>query len=249
MTIARVKLGIAGLDKALNGGIPDGNMVIITGGPGTGKSTFCLQFLMYGTQSGERGVYISTEQSEPELIKQANCFGWDLGGLIKKNMIKIIFFDITGGDNFMKRLDVLLKEFMPKRIVVDSMSTLADAMIVGGMAEHEAFSMIQIAETVSPIPRTEQLITKQILYGFLGKLRTYKVTTLLTSEFDDTTFSGQKVSEFVCDGVITLRLIPVGDIVNRICTIIKMRYTAVDGSIKQYDITSSGIELEKSDRQ
>jgi hypothetical protein len=72
-------------------------------------------------------------------------------------------------------------------------------LLVVLLAEHEAFSMIQIAETVSPIPRTEQLITKQILYGFLGKLRTYKVTTLLTSEFDDTTFSGQKVSEFVCD--------------------------------------------------
>ena len=75
----KTKFGIQGLDKALEGGIPGGNLVLISGGAGTGKSTLCLQFLLNGaTLFGEKALYISTEQSSEELFKQAASFGWDL---------------------------------------------------------------------------------------------------------------------------------------------------------------------------
>ncbi|MBS3061799.1 MAG: hypothetical protein J4215_04425 [Candidatus Diapherotrites archaeon] len=249
MAVSRTKTGIEGLDKALQGGLPEGNMVLISGGAGTGKSTFCMQFLVHGAQNNERGVYISTEQTESELIKQGLGFGWDLESLIKRGLIKVVFYDITGGDNFLKRLDLILKEFKPKRIVVDSMSTLTDAMIVGGLAEHDAFSMVQIAETVSPIPRTEQLIAKQILYRLLSSLRAYGVTTMLTSElFEEAArLSADGVSEFIADGVIVLSYLGVGSSVFRSVRIRKMRYTDHEKGSLRYEMSPKGITIKIDD--
>ena len=66
--VIRTKTGIQGLDKALMGGFPQGNTVLISGGAGTGKSTFCLQFLINGAALfGEKGLYVSTEQTREEL--------------------------------------------------------------------------------------------------------------------------------------------------------------------------------------
>jgi len=72
----RVKTGIEGLDKALNGGIPYRNVVLVSGGAGTGKSTLCLQYLVNGAKLyGEKGLYISTEQSREELLRLLRALG------------------------------------------------------------------------------------------------------------------------------------------------------------------------------
>src|SRR4030066_416946 len=70
-----IKIGIAGLDEMLLGGIPDGHTVAIMGSPGTGKSTFVLQFIYTGLQNNENCVYISLEESEANLIKTALIYG------------------------------------------------------------------------------------------------------------------------------------------------------------------------------
>lgn len=241
----RTKTGIAGLDVALKGGIPEGNLVLVSGGAGTGKSTLCMQFLVNGAAMGEKGLYVSTEQGEAELKKQASSFGWDLDSLMKRNLLRIAFYDITAGDNFMKRLDLLVQEFKPKRVVIDSMTTLTDSMILGGIAEHDAFSMVQIAESVSPIPRTEQIITKQILYQLLASLRKYNTTTLLTSELYEEVLrlSADGISEFVADGVLLLNYLGVGSSVFRSIRVRKMRYTDHEKSALIYDMTIKGIEI------
>jgi circadian clock protein KaiC len=249
MAIARTKTGIAGLDKALMGGIPEGNMVLVSGGAGTGKSTLCMQFLVNGCQMGERGLYVSTEQSDTELKKQASTFGWDLDSLQKKNALRIIFYDITGADSFLKRLELVIQEFKPKRIVIDSMTTLTDALILVGLSEHDSFSMVQIAETVSPIPRTEQLISKQILYSLLSALRKYNITTLLTSELYEEVLrlSADGISEFITDGVLLLSYLGVGQSVFRSIRVRKMRYTDHEKGSLVYEMTPKGILIKPQD--
>ena len=46
----RCRSGIEGLDKILNGGIPVGNSVLLTGACGTGKTTLSVEFLNFGAQ-------------------------------------------------------------------------------------------------------------------------------------------------------------------------------------------------------
>ena len=246
----RTKTGIQGLDKALHGGFPEANIVLVSGGAGTGKSTLCLQFLVNGAQLfGERGLYISTEQNEAELSKQASSFGWDLQGLQKKGLLKIAYFDITAGDDFLKKVDSLVASFQPKRIIIDSMTTLTDALMIAGVGEKESFSLVQVAETVSPIPRTEQIMSKTILYNLVKELKKYKVTTLLTSELyeDVAKLSADGISEFIADGVIVLRYASAGAMTIRTLRVRKMRYSDHEKSSFTCEITPKGFEVKEQE--
>ncbi len=247
----RTKFGIQGLDKALMGGIPEGSIVLISGGAGTGKSTLSIQFLANGAQLfGEKGLYISTEQNEEELRKHAHSFGWDLKSLEEKNLLKIIYFDITHGNDFLQMINTAVKDFKPKRITIDSMTTLTDSLIIGGLKEDSAFSLVQVAETVSPIPRTEQIIAKSILYKLISILRTYEITTLLTSELyeDSKSLSADGISEFICDGIIVMHYLGIGGSDTRSVEIRKLRYSDHTKSYLPYEIaTDKGIVVHEEE--
>ena len=248
--IERTKFGIQGLDKALMGGIPQGNIVLVSGGAGTGKSTLCLQFLVNGvTAFGEKALYISTEQTEEELQKHASMFGWDLKRLEEKNHLKILFFDITHGDNFLQQVDLIIKEFKPKRIVIDSLTTLTDSLIIGGMSEDSAFSLVQVLESVSPIPRTEQIIAKSILYKLVTELKKYRVTTIVTSELyeEATSLSADGISEFITDGVIVLHFLGVGSAEFRTMRIRKMRYSCHEKEYLPYELERAGVVIKEEE--
>ena len=248
--VTRTKTGIQGLDKALNGGIPEGNIVLISGGAGTGKSTFCLQFLMNGAALfGEKGLYLSTEQNKEELYKQAGGFGWNLEAMEQRNLIKIVYFDITAGDSFLEKINALINDFKPKRVIVDSLTTLTDSLLVSGISDDKGFSMVQIAETVNPIPRTEQIMSKSILYRLFKEIKKYKLSTLLTTELpeDEKTLSADGVSEFIADGVFLLHYVGVGSADLRSMVVRKMRYTKHEKALIPYDIENTGIVLRESE--
>lgn len=247
--IIRTKTGIQGLDKALMGGFPQGNAILISGGAGTGKSTFCLQYLVNGAiLFGEKGLYISTEQNRNELFKQAAGFNWKLDDLEQKNLLKIVYYDLTNGDNFLENLNQLVTEYKPKRIIIDSLTTLIDSLMVAGITEGKGFSLVQIAETVNPIPRTEQIINKSILYSLFKEIKKMNVTTLLTAEMpeDEKSLSTDGVSEFVADGVLVLYFLGIGGLDSRSLRIRKMRYTNHSKDILQYEIKSSGVEISEN---
>ena len=242
----RTKTGIQGLDKALNGGFPVNNIVLISGGAGTGKSTFCLQYLVNGAALfGERGLYISTEQDKSELYKQAAGFGWKLEDFELKNLIKIVYFDITGAGMFPEKLNAYIQDFKPKRLIIDSLTTLTDSLIVSGIGDDKQFSMVQIAETVNPIPRTEQIVTKNILYRLFKEIKKFGLTTLLTTEMPENqmTLSADGVSEFIADGVLAMHYLGIGGSNSRTMQVRKMRYTKHEEGIMDYKIGVSGIEV------
>lgn len=245
--IERVKFGIQGLDKALNGGFPKGNLVLLSGGAGTGKTTFCLQFLVNGALLfGEKGLYITTEQSVNELRKAASNFGWRLEDLEKSGLVRIRYLNILKGDSFLKTIKAETEDFNPKRIIIDSLTTLTDSMLVTDLKEDVAFSVVQVAESVNPIPRTDRLVAKTILYHLIDALRSINsATVLLTSELleGESGLSADQVSEFICDGVMLLEYLPVGNSVFRTLKVRKMRYTNHDKKTLTYDLTPKGIEL------
>lgn len=242
----RTKFGIQGLDRALMGGIPSGNLVLISGGAGTGKSTLCMQYIFNGAVVfGEKALYISTEQNIDELHRYAETFGWDLDSLQEKNLLKILFFDLTHGNNFLQEVDEAIKVFRPKRVVIDSMTTLIDSLIIGGMSDTSQFAFGQVLDRVSPIPMTEKIISKSILYKLIAELKKYKLTTLLTSELgeESKTLSADGISEFIVDGVMLLHYIEIGVGDYRSMEIRKMRYSDYDKEIIPYNITPKGIEV------
>ncbi|MEM2025073.1 MAG: KaiC domain-containing protein [Desulfurococcaceae archaeon] len=75
--IVRVSTGIQELDEALEGGVPKGSWVAITGEPGTGKSIMCMHYAWAGLLMGDPVVYVTTEAEFRDIVRQAKMFGMD----------------------------------------------------------------------------------------------------------------------------------------------------------------------------
>src|SRR5918999_2639747 len=87
----RVQTGISGLDAILSGGIPRGNVILVEGAIGTGKTTMGVEFIYRGIEEfGEPGVIVVFEVSPDKLARDAAGLGWDLPALEASQKLKII---------------------------------------------------------------------------------------------------------------------------------------------------------------
>ena len=87
----RTQTGIPGLDDLMDGGIPRGNLVVLAGDPGSGKTCFCIEYLYNGAMKyNEPGIYISLEETYDEIIRNGREFGYKLEELIEKKMLRLL---------------------------------------------------------------------------------------------------------------------------------------------------------------
>jgi circadian clock protein KaiC len=125
-----VKTGIAGLDAILLGGIPRGNVVIIAGSPGTGKTTLGVEFVYRGAREfDEPGIIVTFEVSAEKLVRDAAQFGWDLRGLEEQGRLKIISSSRHVFQQEVQEPDSLLlteaATISARRIFIDGLTGLA----------------------------------------------------------------------------------------------------------------------------
>src|SRR3989449_7408151 len=141
---ARVKTGIRGLDKIFFGGIRGGNITLLAGPAGTGKTTLGVEFVYRGArQFNEPGVIVLFEVAPDKLIRDAALFGWDLRELERDGRLKMVF---TTRQVFQQELlqadSVLLAEAAEigaRRIFVDGLVRLAEP---NGGEPREAFHLL-----------------------------------------------------------------------------------------------------------
>jgi circadian clock protein KaiC len=87
-----VKTGIAGLDEILSGGIPRGNVILVEGSIGAGKTTMGVEFVYNGaSRFDEPGIIVLFEISPEKVMRDALGFGWDLQKLERERKLKIVF--------------------------------------------------------------------------------------------------------------------------------------------------------------
>jgi KaiC domain protein len=141
MTVPRVRTHVPGLDEITYGGIPERAVVLLSGGPGTGKSILGKQFLFNGLKRGEAGVFIALEEHPVAVRRSFKHFGWDISQYEREGKFAVIDA-FTGGvgtaaqreryvvkqvDDVYELSDVLrqaIKDTGARRVVVDSVSTL-----------------------------------------------------------------------------------------------------------------------------
>jgi circadian clock protein KaiC len=76
---AKVPTGIAGFDAITHGGLPRGRITLLTGGSGSGKTLFALQFLAHGARDcREPGIFVAFEEGSQRIVTNAESFGWNL---------------------------------------------------------------------------------------------------------------------------------------------------------------------------
>jgi KaiC/GvpD/RAD55 family RecA-like ATPase len=221
----RVPTGIPGLDELIQGGIPRGASILLSGGPGTGKTIFCLQYIYNGAlKYNEPGIFISFEEGRKNLWWNVENFKWkEFVNLQKKGMIEFRHIGRMEPYEFAERFDFELEKIKAmverigaKRLVVDS--TTAFAMWLNSGAE-----------------------VRHYLFKLIDEMKKLGTTTILTCEVEctKTRFSRFEVEEFVVDGVISLFFKPP----RRVLFIRKMRGTKQDLKLHPYEVTEEGIAV------
>ena len=218
--VERTPTEVVGLDELIEGGIPKGNLVVLTGDPGSGKPIFCLQYLYYGVvKHDEIGVFISLEEKPEELMETASIFGWNLEEQVRKGKIIIQTVELYDFDKLRDSIEDLVAKHKAVRLVIDP-----------GVIFHLYFEK-------------ELDARKRILS--LGKmLKKLNVTTIITNESSTGQHAGlYGLEEYVADGVVLLYHTRVENRFVRSIGILKMRDTKISDKLRPVRITAQGIEV------
>ncbi len=123
----RISTGIAGLDGMLEGkGFYKGSSILISGGPGSGKTSIGASFALAATARGESCLYFTFEESEPQLVRNMRSIGLDLQAPINKHLLSIMSVRPTtvGLEMHLTRMMHQVQDLKPDVIVVDPLSAL-----------------------------------------------------------------------------------------------------------------------------
>jgi len=235
-----VQTGVPGLDEKINGGIPRGSIILVTGTPGSGKSILGLQYLLHGAvHCNEKGLYVSSEQPKHEITSQALLFGWDIPRLENEGKLKIVtvnsqeFFEISK----MNELKQFILSGGFKRVVIDSTTSII-------LATMGPLSLVDLLRSgFAPTAITE--VYKASLISLIDTVRQTGATTLLIAQKvegmpGDTI---DTISEFRSDGLWVLDAKMLGRTENRTLQIKKMRKTRIEIRPYSFEFTGSGIAL------
>lgn len=126
--------GIIGFDEITNGGLPKHKITLISGGAGSGKTIFGLDFIINGTlKYNEPGVFLSFEETREELYRDVASLKLDLKGLVTQRKINLEFVSLTRKDiqdedfnleGLIIRLENAIDSIGAKRVVLDSIESL-----------------------------------------------------------------------------------------------------------------------------
>jgi len=217
----KVATGIPGFDELIEGGFNSKSVNLIAGGPGCGKTLFCLQFLWNGvTHHDEHGLFISFEENIDDLKQDAAALGWDFEEYERQNKIKFVYFHPYEVRDIHRELEKQILAVGAKRVIIDSTS-------VYGMTLETSFEV------------------RKGLFDLTLILKRLGCVALLTTEVPEgvgnSNLSRFGVEEFLSDSIVLISYESLGGDVPRSILVRKMRRTRNDSRIYPLKITDQGL--------
>ena len=234
-----VQTGIPGVDAMLSGvGIPSGHTILVSGGPGSGKTTFAIQYLYTGaTEHGEPGVYITLDEEPEDVKKNMASFGWNLPQLEREK--KLIFINVSPVRTASAERAGLLQLGMKEFKLIKLLEAVRE-----GVEEIGAKRVVIDPVTIFNLQYPGEVERIYAMRDLIADFRKNGCTNLLISELRGTGLDREhQFEEYLVQGVILLRTVMKGDKWNRMFQVTKMRGLAVDNQPRPYDVTGSGIEV------
>lgn len=220
LEIPRLNTGIPGLDEMINKGFPFPSTILVAGGTGTGKTTFAMQFLFYGAQKGQKGLYFTTMSEEPEwMLKFMSPYKFVekkyFGTTIKYVELGSLLEEKPSADQLLDDIEREVIATQPKRVVID------------------------------PITPIEGLVGedyRMFLFKLSSIMKNWQAVTVITGEsrFDEP--YPQEVA-YTMDGVILLTNEEEAKGRRKYLEVLKMRGTAHTTGKQSVDISSEGFTV------
>lgn len=232
----RVSTGVNGFDDLTNGGLPVDRLYIISGPPGSGKTTFAVRFVVEGVQRGDRALYLSMHETAAELARAMSGFAFDFSRMLESNQITYVnVFDEEGRDlltpesdgdyrtsveNQVRQIRKFIAEYEVDRVVLDS------TMLLGHFFSDDSDSIIP----------------------FLTGLKRADATVLLISEMTDPTAYSE--DHYLAHGLVFLHNFLDADVgvMRRGLQVVKMRGTTADTDIHPLEFTERGLRVDPDER-
>ena len=205
-----VKTGVAGLDVVLGGGVPAGNLIVVEGPAGAGKTTLGLEFIYRGaSEFGEPGVIVLFEVSPVKMMRDAAQFGWDFAALERKNLVKIVFTTRSVLQQELQQADSLLlaeaAAIGARRIFIDALPPLPP----DGNGQHNGNGS-----------------AREVFHMLAQGLQRENLTAMLAVEaprLEHVRLARPPVEEFIADTLILLRIEDLQRAASRSIEVVKSR--------------------------
>ena len=222
--LARSVTGIEGLDAMIGGGFPQGRVILVSGGPGTGKTTMALQYLVNGcSKFGENGLFVSLDEPLNKILQETQRLRWGLKSLIDNGKIGFLEFHSSYGSKFSveeltTKIEDTAKKLHVRRISIDPLT----------------FISIHFPDIVT---------RRGVMMNLFDALSATGATCIVTNEMRGEHETVVLLEEYLADGVLRLRSSQVERGQVRTIAVEKMRGTAIDDQTRPYVIENEGIEV------
>jgi circadian clock protein KaiC len=218
----RVSTGVDRLDTLVGGGYMRGTSILISGAPGTSKTTLSAAFLSAATERGEKGLFVSFDESAEQIRLNARSVGIDLDRAHEAGLLRQMGFragNASAEEHYARILDVI-ESFGPRCLVLDPISALQKG---GGR---------MVADTVAG--------------RLLDYAKTRGITTIFTSLLHIESNSGEDTESQIstlADTWINLTYESFEGERNRALSIVKSRGSAHSNQVRELVLSDDGIEL------
>lgn len=217
----RVSSGVVRLDALLNGGYLRGSSTLISGSPGTSKTSLGASFAAAACARGDRALLISFDESVAQIVANMTSIGIDLAAYMEAGLLTIGSF-LAGGrspEEHFVEIRNLLKDRRPQCLVIDPISAL-----------------------LKPDYPFSAMICENLLDAAKSQGITAICTSLLNQSAGNPEHSASQVST-IADTWLHVSYVARDGERNRALTIIKSRGTGHSNQVRELVLGASGIDL------
>ena len=218
----RVSSGFEGLDSMLGGGVFRGSNTLITGAPGTSKTTLAGKFAESACRRGERTLFVSFDEGGERIQRNLTSVGIHLRGYVKSGLLRLYSgrTDVNNPEEHLIRIIALIHEHRPRCMVIDPLSAIART---GALNSARA-------------------IGNRLIY----RMRDHQITAVITSlvSGDDPQAEATELQiSTIADTWIHLSYQVRGGERNRALTIVKSRGTQHSNQVRELMLSAAGPAL------
>jgi circadian clock protein KaiC len=218
----RVSAGFERLDTMLGGGLFRGSSTLITGVPGTSKTTLAGKFVEAACRRGERTLFVSFDEGADRIARNLTSVGIQLKTHVKSGVLRMYSSrtETIGAEDHLVRLKTLIREHRPRCMVIDPLSAIAKT---GGIAAARA-------------------VANRFIYLAKDEKITVMVTAINEGDEPETEATDLQISTIADTWIHLSYLIRSGER-NRALTIIKSRGTWHSNQVRELVLSNAGPML------